>query len=232
MKKKILFCSLLLCSAAFVPQSIYAKEISSTAAKKLAKEKVKSATVTEVDVDYKNNSLVYEVNLYKGNREYELTYKASNGKLIKYEWEIMGKDWPGKGTKTLTEKKIKGLANKKIKNSSIKSVVLDYDDGTPEYKVILKKGKKLYTLLYHGKTGELLEYKWEIKKGSNNSSYIGTEKAKKIALEKVPGATVVKAEFDTDDGIPIYEIELFSGNTEYEITIHAETGEILEYDVD
>ena len=58
------------------------------------------------------------------------------------------------------------------------------------------------------------------------------EKAKQIALAEVPGATVVKAEFDNDDGVPVYEVELVKDAWEYEFKIHAKTGQILERDQD
>lgn len=232
MKKFAFLCSMLLCTATLFPHNIYAKEIKSAAqAEKLAKQKVTSAIVGEVDIDYKNNSLVYEVDLYKGNREYQLTYKANNGQLIKYEWELQTVI-PPRNKKLLTQKQIKSLASKKIKNSTVKTVHLDYDDGIPEYKVVLQKGQRQYKLVYHGQTGKLLEYEWEFKKQIKDSSYIGTAKAKKIALKKVPDATVIKAEFDMDDGVPVYELELVKNRMEYDIVIHAETGDILEFDMD
>ena len=57
-------------------------------------------------------------------------------------------------------------------------------------------------------------------------------KAKKIALSKVPHATIVKAEFDNDDGVPLYEIEAIKGAMEYDIKIHASSGKILGFDKD
>ena len=48
----------------------------------------------------------------------------------------------------------------------------------------------------------------------------------------MPGAQFVKVEFDNDDGVPVYEIEMRSGRVEYDLTIHAKTGKILEYDQD
>lgn len=40
----------------------------------------------------------------------------------------------------------------------------------------------------------------------------------------------MKAKMEKDDGLLVYEIEFFQGRTEYECTIDALTGEILEYD--
>lgn len=52
-----------------------------------ALQKVPGARVTEVEQDYEKGTKVYEVKLYKGTKEYELTYRASDGKLIAYGWE-------------------------------------------------------------------------------------------------------------------------------------------------
>ena len=43
-----------------------------------------------MDVDYENGGLLYEVTLIKGSREYNLKYRASDGKLMEYEWETEG----------------------------------------------------------------------------------------------------------------------------------------------
>lgn len=37
----------------------------------------------------------------------------------------------------------------------------DDDDGIEIYEVEMKKGSVKYELKYHGRTGKLLEYKWE-----------------------------------------------------------------------
>ena len=96
--------------------------------------------------------------------------------------------------------------------------------------------KKTYILEFHARTGALIEYEWKYTASSgnaaNSSGDIGLEKAKQIALEKVPGGTVVKAESDYDDGVPVYEIEIVKGRMEYEYTIHARTGQILDWDQD
>lgn len=53
-----------------------------------------------------------------------------------------------------------------------------------------------------------------------------------IAKADVPGL-VIKAEFDDDDGIQIYEVEIVNADgIEMEVKINAETGEILEVEED
>lgn len=52
----------------------------------------------------------------------------------------------------------------------------------------------------------------------------------KIAQDKVPGAKLVKAEFDGDDTPTSWEIEFLQGDVEHEFDIDATSGAILEQD--
>lgn len=169
----------------------------------------------------------------KGKKEYELTYRASDAKLISYKWEIAS--WyitKGKG-KIISKSKCKKLAKKEVSGGSITSLVKKRSDGIDIYKVKMKKGSKKYELEFHARTGKLLEYEWELTtKSSNKNNYIGTAKAKEIALKKVGGGHVIKVEFDMDDGVPVYEVEIIKGDYEYDVEIHAKTGKILEVDKD
>ncbi|MCD8362043.1 MAG: PepSY domain-containing protein [Lachnospiraceae bacterium] len=72
--------------------------------------------------------------------------------------------------------------------------------------------------------------------GADSSSYISVDEAKAIALNRagLSASDVVfeKAKLDKDDGVMEYEIEFYQGNMEYECTINAVTGAIIEYDAD
>ena len=215
---------------------VYAKKITSLRqAAKTAQKEVKNSDITEIDRDYKNGQLVYEVTLTKATKEYEITYRASDGKMLEYGWEQYS--FKGHSTKkTLSRKKIQNLALKEVSAGKILSLIQKIDDGIPVYKIKLTQNSKKYTLKYHAKTGRLLEYKWASKifaqRPTENNRYISMTKAKKIALSKVPHATIVKAEFDNDDGVPLYEIEAIKGAMEYDIKIHASSGKILGFDKD
>lgn len=74
---------------------------------------------------------------------------------------------------------------KEVSGGSITSLVKKRSDGIDIYKVKMKKGSKKYELEFHARTGKLLEYEWELTtKSSNKNNYIGTAKAKEIALKK------------------------------------------------
>ena len=71
---------------------------------------------------------------------------------------------------------------------------------------------------------------------AQNNTYISVDQAKNIALGKAglsaSGVNFVKTKLENDDGRAEYEIEFYSGTTEYDYTIDAVTGNVLEYDVD
>ncbi len=66
--------------------------------------------------------------------------------------------------------------------------------------------------------------------------YIGEDAAKIVALQHAGldenDVTFAMVRLDTDDGIAEYEVEFFSGTTEYDYDINAVTGEIIGYDYD
>ena len=210
----------------------YAEKITSAKqAEKKALKEVKRAIVTEVDKDYEKGILVYEIQLMKGTKEYDITYRASDGKLIAYGWEEKNTGRYSK-KKIMSESKCRKLAKKKVKDAKITSITSKYDDGIDIYKVKLVSDTKKYELKFNARTSKLIEYEWElvVKKTNNHDSYIGKDRAKEIALDRVPGATVVevKLSFDKDPRVPVYKVELIKDANEYEIKIHPTTGKILE----
>lgn len=71
---------------------------------------------------------------------------------------------------------------------------------------------------------------------AKSTDLLTLERAKEIALQdaavSADQAVFTKAKMDTEDGIRVYEIEFFGGGWEYEYTIHAGTGRILERDAE
>ena len=210
-----------------------------------AQAKVPGATVTEADRDHENGVVVYDVELVKGNKKFEITWRASDARIISYGWEKISVG-AGRNKPVISESRCRSLAQNKVKKGTILSISRKYDDGVEYYKVKMSDADKIYKLKFHARTGALIEYEWKYtvmpgnggnsgnsgNNGNNASGYIGLNKAKQIALGKVPDAVIVKAEFDMDDGVPVYEIELVKGRYEYEAKIHAETGSILEWEQD
>lgn len=75
-----------------------------------------------------------------------------------------------------------------------------------------------------------------IVKESPTSAAISEKKAKKIALKdagvQLSNVQNLLVTLDFDDGRKVYDVEFMVGNKEYEYTIDADTGKILDRDAD
>ena len=71
---------------------------------------------------------------------------------------------------------------------------------------------------------------------TQNAAALTLEQAQEIALNHAgftpDQVTNLHGDFDVDDGVPEYEVEFFQDGWEYSYTIHADTGDVLEYDKD
>jgi len=71
---------------------------------------------------------------------------------------------------------------------------------------------------------------------AEQTKQLTAEEAKAIALKDagltVEQVTGLRAELDRDDGRPEWEVDFHHDGFEYDYTIHAETGKILESDKD
>ena len=66
----------------------------------------------------------------------------------------------------------------------------------------------------------------------SSNSYIGVNRAKNIALKKVPGANsshVKEIHLDRENGRMVYEGEIYHNGWEYEFDIDAVTGAIVKW---
>lgn len=119
----------------------------------------------------------------------------------------------------------------------------EYDDGRLTYDVDFYAGNKEYDYEILASDGTILSYDADIEgyripssTSSSSSGYISVERAKEIALQHAglssSGVNFDKAEFDHDDGRAEYEIEFHHNFREYEYTIDAASGTILEAERD
>lgn len=71
---------------------------------------------------------------------------------------------------------------------------------------------------------------------NNTSNKITEEKAKEIALNHANlsqnDVTFIRSNIDYDDGFTAYDVEFYSNNQEYDYKIDANSGDIIEYDLD
>ena len=121
----------------------------------------------------------------------------------------------------------------------------DWDDGIVVYDIEFYTSDMEYEYEIHGTTGAILDRSAESfyqgsgqpsGGGASTGNDIGVDQAKAIALShaglSMSDVTFSKAKLDWDDGYTVYEVEFYYGATEYDYTIDAYTGTILEYDYD
>lgn len=144
-------------------------------------------------------------------------------------------------------------AGVKKADASITDVEVKKDDGVSIYGIDFRTKKMKFSYEIDAMTGSILENEKEKLKNSSSekgsdqnaggsssggsaSSYIGVAAAKRIALEhagvSAGSAHFSSAHLDTEDGVKVYEVEFSTGSREYDFTINATTGEVLDYDTE
>ena len=230
-----------------------------TTTKKITKAKAKSialkhagvsaskATFVTAKLDYEDGQQVYEIEFYSGNIEYDYEILASSGEILSFDKDIEGYSIPKETTssKRITKAKAKSIALKHAGVSASKATFvkakLDYEDGRRVYEIEFYSGNTEYDYEILASSGEILSFDkdiegYSIPKETTSSKRITKAKAKSIALKhagvSASKATFVKAKLDYEDGRRVYEIEFYSGNTEYDYEILASNGKIISYDKD
>ena len=152
------------------------------------------------------------------------------------------------GSVTLEQAKQTALdhAGKTASQVTFVKAYQDFDDGRWVYDVefIVRSGSGYLEYDYEidASTGKIISYDYDAEgyqpSGSGNSSAgvsISESTAKQTALNRVPGASasnIYKFKLDFDDGRWEYEGTIIYNQMEYEFTIDANTGSIVEWDVE
>ncbi len=129
---------------------------------------------------------------------------------------------------------------------TFKKTELDHSHGTQVYDIEFYTSDTKYDYEIDASNGTVLEKsieQFQIQTpptdsaiNSSGNDYIGVDRAKEIALNHAQlnesDVQFAKAKLENDDGVVEYEIEFYFGRTEYDYTIDAVSGNIIEYDVE
>lgn len=137
--------------------------------------------------------------------------------------------------KYISKAKAQELALKQV-SGKVVDIEFDYDDRTPHYEIEIKNAKEEVDLEVDAVTGSVTITEREpIKKPktTKTTKFITKEKAIELAKAQLSGkGRVTDIELEHDDGLRYYEMELKHGKIEYDVKIHAVTGEILKFERD
>ena len=206
-----------------------------------------------VERDYDDGQLEYEIEFYVGSTEYDYVISGVDGTILEQDVEQEGGSHTTQPTQPTQPSAGSDIGAEKAKSIALShagftasqvqrlKVEKDYDDGRLEYEVEFYAGTTEYDYTISGTDGTILKQDKEEHGGSQTTqpsagSDIGAEKAKSIALSDA-GFTAsqvqdLQVEKDNDDGRLEYEVEFQVNGTEYEYTISAADGTILEKDID
>lgn len=131
-------------------------------------------------------------------------------------------------------------AGVKATDATITKSRLDYEGRRQVYEIEWYAGGKKYDYEIAVDTGEILSSGYDEKtagwSGSNSNNVTVSEAdAKQTALGRVSGATqkdIYEWQFDYDDGRPEYEGKIIYGGTEYDFTIDASSGAVVEWEAE
>lgn len=230
------------------------------AAKKIAFEDagVKENTVNLIKnkLDKEDGVQVYDIEFYADNKEYDYEIDAVTGAIRDKSIEVRKQDIPA--SDIVTESQLIGIETAKktaLKDAKVEETnvtitknKLTKEDGIQVYDIEFFTQTNEYEYEINAYTGEILDKSIEQHKvkpskkpaesteNTTNNNYIGVDKAKEIAIghagKTVSDVNFSKAKLEKEDGVKVYEIEFYVSHMEYEYTIDATTGEILEYDAE
>jgi len=201
-------------------------------AEKAAAIAMENAGIAQEDVvklsstyDQENGKNFFEVGFYAKDFEYDYIVAASDGIILEAKREMMDSDdYKDAGLEIPESLKPKAETKKEQKKESSSSTKTD-STNTQQSSQSQQSAQSSQS-----------SQESKPQQSTSSSGYIGTDKAKSIALNKAglssKDVTFTKAKLDKDDGVYVYEIEFVSNSYEYEFEINAKSGKIIDYDVD
>ena len=195
-------------------------------------------TVSKVDFDMEDGRMVYEVEFWAGNVEYEYDVDATTGEIVKNRTERY--TTAAGQAASIDEAAAKAAALNVFGLSESQAegirVIPSYDDGRFVYKVKFWTGSTEYFCEVDG-AGQIVKSEKEEHSSSGAAAASGTDvglEAAKTAALKHAGlsadqVTGLTAKLDWDDGQRVYEVEFWQGSTEYEYEINAD-GTVRQYE--
>ena len=191
---------------------------------------------SSAEFEWKNGSYIYEVDFRTGSASYEYEVRASDGTIIARSMELLetGADTAGgvaagDGSKGAAAGAGDGTGGK----------AADTGDGNGEKAPAGKKsagtaaGDKENGITAPDKQEAGRDTAGDGEKGTaDGSRYIPVDRAKEAALKHAGLAakdvTFTETKLETEDRRQVYSIEFYSASTEYEYSIDALTGGIIE----
>ena len=150
-----------------------AKEISADKAKKIAlgdaKLAEKDVTFVKVELEFENNRLVYDVEFYSGNVEYDYDIDAVSGAIVSSDRDIENYSIPAQQTIVapaadigVEKAKEIALAHAGVGSARFTKAKIDYENGIKVYEIEFKVGNMEYEYDINVSNGAIISSSAEI----------------------------------------------------------------------
>ncbi len=235
--------------------------ISYDEAKQIVLGRAANATITELKLDRDDGTMIYEGEAVKDNERYEFEIDAATGNVREWKVRTISSTPVQDNGSYIGFDKAKEIVLSRVPGATITEMELDRDDGRMIYEGEAYKDGTEYEFTIDASTGDVYEWSSEggsIDTGNNTGSgntgsgntssgstntgsggntgsstgYIGTDKARSLVEERLPGCTIRELELDRDDGRASYEGEAIQNGKKYEFEIDATTGNFIKWELD
>jgi len=150
-----------------------AKKISADKAKKIALRDAKLAekdvTFVKVELEFENNRLVYDVEFYSGNVEYDYDIDAVSGAIVSSDRDIENYSIPAQQTTVapaadigVEKAKEIALAHAGVGSARFTKAKIDYENGIKVYEIEFKVGNMEYEYDINVSNGAIISSSAEI----------------------------------------------------------------------
>lgn len=199
--------------------------------------KVTQPTYQQVELDYDDGVMIYEVEFSKNGVEYDYDIDALSGKILKKDKE--GKETASSQSSSqstsssqqpsnITEAKAKSIAMNHAGVQSVSQYTLkkDYDDGQLEYEIEFVSGQYKYEYTIRARDGRVLDSEKE----NVGEVSISADEAKKKAFAHANVQSSQALDIDVELKKKYYEVSFTSQGYEYEYHVDSRNGNILHHE--
>lgn len=194
------------------------------------------SVTSEVDVEFDELPPHYEVELHTLWGEYEYKIDAFSGAVLSGAADILSDAQTApRDELTLDEAKAAALKHAGLRTATF--LEAEREDDEAEYDIEFTDGTWEYDYTISAVTGEVLDFereRLERDEKTNLDTGIGAAAAKAAALRHAglseQQVTKLEVEAEREDGRWVYEVEFEHGGMEYEYTIDAADGAVLEHE--
>ena len=187
--------------------------------------------------DREDGVKVYDVTFFDADGKYEYTIGADDGLVYGFDYEKnmrrAGASASGPVSRDEALSIALGEADLSEGDISRERIEYDRDDGMEIYEVEFRSGSYEYSYDIDASSGRVIAGEYEIRgriASNRNAELISTSEAEMIVRSLIDSnADYVRVRSDYDDGIYIYEADMYAQGIDYEVELNAATGDVIKF---